>query len=186
MMIQNILRIAEFNRTMNTVTNSPGMMFANGDMGRIKTSLFSDNKSFEPLYDNSYKINNISKQYDYDPFKEKQLLEPVSDKTYNELSNIFMKYSPKKWSVNDTRNDITRDPNKPGYIHVYDDKNNYRYRVDPPDKFSGYEHIHFFDKYGNALNSNYEVVSKKSKEAHIPIKESDNSLSNEEYKKSLR
>ena len=184
--IQNILRIAEFNRTMNTVTNSPGMMFANGDMGRIKTSLFSDNKPFEPLSDNSYKINNISKQYDYDPFKEKQLLEPVSDKTYNELSNIFMKYSPKKWNVNDTRNDITRDPNKPGYIHVYDDKNNYRYRVDPPDKLSGYEHIHFFDKYGNALNSNYEVVSKKSKEAHIPIKESDNSLSNEEYKKSLR
>lgn len=184
--IQNILRIAEFNRTMNTVTNSPGMMFANGDMGRIKTSLFSDNKPFEPLSDNSYKINNISKQYDYDPFKEKQLLEPVSDKTYNELSNIFMKYSPKKWSVNDTRNDITRDLNKPGYIHVYDDKNNYRYRVDPPDKFSKYEHIHFFDKYGNALNSNYEVVSKKSKEAHIPIKESDNSLSNEEYKKSLR
>ena len=184
--IQNILRIAEFNRTMNTVTNSPGMMFANGDMGRIKTSLFSDNKPFEPLSDNSYKINNISKQYDYDPFKEKQLLEPVSDKTYNELSNIFKKYSPKKWSVNDTRNDITRDPNKPGYIHVYDDKNNYRYRVDPPDKLSGYEHIHFFDKYGNALNSNYEVVSKKSKEAHIPIKESDNSLSNEEYKKSLR
>ena len=64
--------------------------------------------------------------------------------------------------------------------------NNYRYRVDPPDKLSGYEHIHFFDKYGNALNSNYEVVSKKRKEAHIPIKESDNSLSNEEYKKSLR
>ena len=184
--IQNILRIAEFNRTMNTVANSPGMMFANGDMGRIKTSLFSDNKPFEPLSDNSYKINNISKQYDYDPFKEKQLLEPVSDKTYNELSNIFMKYSPKKWSVNDTRTDITRDPNKPGYIHVYDDKNNYRYRVDPPDKLSGYEHIHFFDKYGNALNSNYEVVSKKSKEAHIPIKESDNNLSNEEYKKSLR
>lgn len=40
-------------------------------------------------------------------------------------------------------------------------------RVDPPDKTTNYKHIHFYDKDGNPLDIDGNVVSRKDPAAHI-------------------
>lgn len=51
----------------------------------------------------------------------------------------------------------------------YQDKiGNIRVKIHPPDKITPYNHLHIYNKYGNSLNKNLDIVQKNSLEAHIP------------------
>lgn len=54
------------------------------------------------------------------------------------------------------------------FVHIKDSNNNYRIRIDPPDKVTPYRHIHIYDADGNALDINGNIVPKSSPDAHIP------------------
>lgn len=47
---------------------------------------------------------------------------------------------------------------------------NLRVKIHPPDKVTKYDHLHIYDKSGNCLNKNLEVVERTSSEAHIQIR----------------
>ncbi|MDY5715226.1 MAG: hemagglutinin repeat-containing protein [Veillonella caviae] len=178
--INNILNIAKMNMAMDEVINAPGMMFANGDMGRIKSSVFTGLapikfESFKPI-----RKNNIINEYDYDPFRTEKLLYPISVKGYSQISSIFDENKPKNWTMYNTR---WNRPNEPGFIQLKDANGNVRYRADPPDKFTKVEHLHIYDKYGSSLDEFYNPVDRKSPDAHISIKQGENSISMQEYKK---
>ena len=56
------------------------------------------------------------------------------------------------------------------FMEFVDKKANVRVKSRPPDKVgTDYNHIHLYDKAGNPLNAQLEIVSYKSSEAHIKI-----------------
>ena len=54
-------------------------------------------------------------------------------------------------------------------IHIKDEEGNVRIRVDIPDKRTGFAHKHYYDKNGNSLDINGNIVPKDSPKAHIPL-----------------
>ena len=80
----------------------------------------------------------------------------------NDFDRLSSKYlGPKGWSVNNRNN----------RLHVKDNNNIMRLRVDPPDKHTPYNHLHIYDKNGKPLDSNWKPVGRRDPEAHIRIKE---------------
>lgn len=59
-------------------------------------------------------------------------------------------------------------PNGSDFVHIKDINGNYRVRIDPPDKVTKYDHMHIYDKSGNSLDINGNVVDYDSPAAHIP------------------
>ena len=57
-----------------------------------------------------------------------------------------------------------------GFIHIRDAEGNIRIRIDPPDPVTNYPHMHLYDAAGNSLDANGNIVSRKSPDAHIPMK----------------
>jgi hypothetical protein len=58
-----------------------------------------------------------------------------------------------------------------GYVGGYaNSSENIRIRIDPPDKGTRYDHIHFYDANGNSLDINLGIVPEDSPAAHIAIK----------------
>lgn len=53
------------------------------------------------------------------------------------------------------------------FMHIKDENGNYRVRLDPPDKVTGYPHMHIFDGEGNALDIKGNIVPSNSPDAHI-------------------
>ena len=47
---------------------------------------------------------------------------------------------------------------------------NIRIKIHPPDKVTKYDHLHIYDKKGNSLDKNLQIVERTTSEAHIPIK----------------
>ena len=83
----------------------------------------------------------------------------------NDFDRLSSKYlGPKGWSVNNRNN----------RLHVKDNNNIMRLRVDPPDKHTPYNHLHIYDKNGKPLDSNWKPVGRRDPEAHIRIKEDKN------------
>ena len=83
----------------------------------------------------------------------------------NDFDRLSSKYlEPKGWSVNNRNN----------RLHVKDNNNIMRLRVDPPDKHTPYNHLHIYDKNGKPLDSNWKPVGRRDPEAHIRIKEDKN------------
>ncbi len=76
--------------------------------------------------------------------------------TSDELKNN----TPKGWSFSEHN----------GRIHIKDENENYRVRIDPPDKIVNYTHIHILDANKNSLDINGNIVSRKDLLAHIPYK----------------
>lgn len=64
---------------------------------------------------------------------------------------------PKGWSYNENN----------GRIHIKDSDGNFRVRIDPPDKITKYQHMHIFDRNGNPLDVNGNIVGKKNPDGHI-------------------
>ena len=56
-----------------------------------------------------------------------------------------------------------------GRIHIKDDDGIIRVRTDPPDGRTDYTHKHLYDKDGNSLDVNGNIVSHKDPAAHIRI-----------------
>lgn len=56
------------------------------------------------------------------------------------------------------------------FIEMSDRFGNLRVKIHPPDKVTKYDHLHIYDKSGNCLNKNLEVVERTSSEAHIQIR----------------
>ncbi|MBD5505327.1 MAG: transposase [Lachnospiraceae bacterium] len=54
------------------------------------------------------------------------------------------------------------------FVHIKDASGNYRIRIDPPDSYTSYDHIHVFDQDGNSLDINGNIVPYDSPDAHIP------------------
>ena len=46
----------------------------------------------------------------------------------------------------------------------------YAARIDPPDNITTYDHIHLYDKNGNPLDIDGNIVDRKDPEGHIKIK----------------
>ncbi|WLR42507.1 DNRLRE domain-containing protein [Bacillus carboniphilus] len=69
---------------------------------------------------------------------------------------------PKGWKMSENG------PNGNDFVHIKDLDNNYRIRVDPPDKVTKYDHMHVYDKNGNSLDINGNSVDYKSPDAHLP------------------
>ncbi|WP_396021640.1 pre-toxin TG domain-containing protein [Bacillus cereus group sp. BfR-BA-01380] len=67
---------------------------------------------------------------------------------------------PDNWKVSDNN----------GFAHIRDENGVIRMRIDPPDKVTKYDHVHIYDKNGNALDINGNIVDRKSPDAHIPYK----------------
>ncbi|MFT8317722.1 MAG: T7SS effector LXG polymorphic toxin [Sporolactobacillus sp.] len=55
-----------------------------------------------------------------------------------------------------------------GRVHIKDVNNNFRVRIDPPDKVTNYSHVHIYDADKNPLDINGNIVDKKSPDGHIP------------------
>ncbi|MBO0468129.1 hypothetical protein JZO73_11385 [Enterococcus plantarum] len=92
---------------------------------------------------------------------------PKLDYTKNNFSNI------PKMSKSDILNSIPKDwsyTENNGFVHVRDSNGQVRMKIDPPDKVTKYDHVHLFDKDGNVINKNGQIVGRKSSEAHIPYK----------------
>ena len=69
---------------------------------------------------------------------------------------------PEGWTYN------ANGSNGDNFVHIKDANNNYRIRIDPPDKTTDYRHMHLYDEAGNSLDINGKIVPYDSPEAHIP------------------
>ena len=80
----------------------------------------------------------------------------------NKINNISLdelrNSTPKHWKI--FKNN--------GRVHIKDANDNFRIRIDPPDKVTNYEHIHIFDENKNPLDIERNIVDKKSPDGHIP------------------
>jgi hypothetical protein len=56
------------------------------------------------------------------------------------------------------------------FMEFSDKSGNIRVKIHPADKVTRYEHIHVYDKFGNALDINLNKVDKRDSAAHIPFK----------------
>jgi hypothetical protein len=57
------------------------------------------------------------------------------------------------------------------FIEFVDKNARVRAKIHPPDKVTKYNHLHLFDKKGNALNAEFKKTNRKSFESHIEIGE---------------
>ena len=55
-----------------------------------------------------------------------------------------------------------------GCVHIKNSKGNYKIRIDAPDRITDYNHMHIYDKNGEPLDINGNIVNRKSPDAHIP------------------
>ena len=88
--------------------------------------------------------------------------ECLDSKTPREISEMnrteLRENTPENWDFQEHN----------GRIHIKDDNNSYRVRVDPPDNKTPYTHIHIMDEAGNHLDINGNIVSPKDPAGHIP------------------
>jgi RHS repeat-associated protein len=54
------------------------------------------------------------------------------------------------------------------FVEFIDKTRNVRAKIHPPDKITQYDHLHIYDRAGNPLNKDLEIVCRTSQEAHIP------------------
>ncbi|NGX56370.1 MAG: tRNA3(Ser)-specific nuclease WapA [Candidatus Anoxychlamydiales bacterium] len=57
------------------------------------------------------------------------------------------------------------------FIEFMDKNERIRAKIHPPDKVTKYNHLHLYDKKGNALNAEFKKTNRKSFESHIEIGE---------------
>ncbi len=57
------------------------------------------------------------------------------------------------------------------FMKFLDKQGTLRVKIHPADKTTPYSHLHIYDRSGRSLNSNLQVVDKRSLEAHIQIKD---------------
>ncbi len=58
-----------------------------------------------------------------------------------------------------------------GYLarmHIKDTNGSFRVRIDSPDNVTSYQHVHILDEFGNPLDIEGNIVSRKSPDGHIP------------------
>lgn len=54
-----------------------------------------------------------------------------------------------------------------GFVHIRDTENRIRIRIDPPDHTTNYHHVHLYDRAGNSLDINGNVVGRTDEAAHL-------------------
>ena len=54
-----------------------------------------------------------------------------------------------------------------GFVHIRDTENRIRIRIDPPDRTTDYHHVHLYDRAGNPLDINGNVVGRTNEAAHL-------------------
>ena len=53
-------------------------------------------------------------------------------------------------------------------MHIKDTNGSFRVRIDSPDNVTSYQHVHILDEFGNPLDIEGNIVSRKSPDGHIP------------------
>lgn len=81
-------------------------------------------------------------------------------KVGNMTKSDIIKNLPSGWSHTENN----------GFVHIRDQSEMIRMRIDPPDKVTNYDHVHFFNENGEPLDKKLNVVDRKSKDAHIKYK----------------
>ena len=86
-------------------------------------------------------------------------LDKLSPKEIVELNIQELKERlPEGWTFNEHN----------GRVHIKNSKGDYKIRIDPPDRITDYNHMHIYDKNGQPLDINGNIVNRKSPDAHIP------------------
>ncbi len=55
------------------------------------------------------------------------------------------------------------------FKHFQDAHGRVRARIDPPDSYTDYRHLHLYDEFGSSLDELGRIVERTSPEAHIPL-----------------
>ena len=103
----------------------------------------------------------------------------LTDAAYRGINELDVSIQRSKWKypkkiVQMTREEIKRSRPKTfdyfennGRVHVKK-SDKYRVRIDPPDRFVKYKHIHIYDENGNLLDIKGNIVSRDDPAGHIP------------------